>query len=32
MCLVAIAFFTLAYMFVDPLFDLSFYKEANVIV
>ncbi len=32
MCLVAVAFFTLACMFVDPLFGLSFGKEAGVVV
>jgi len=31
-CLVAVAFSTLACMFVDPLFDLSFCKEAGVAV
>jgi len=31
-CLVTVAFFTLTYMFVNSLFDLSFDKEADVVV
>jgi len=31
-CLVAVAFFALACMFVDSLFDLNFGKEADVVV
>lgn len=31
-CLVAVAFSTLAYIFVDSLFNLSFDKEADIVV